>query len=96
MSYKPCQFDKKCYLEYSDVFESDVGLVYADKELTEFNEDAEDLAFELAYTRYKLSKLIYALLPFVSLAKVRDNKVNCEILTENDWKMLVEADKLFE
>ena len=53
--YKPCQFDREEYLLYAEVFEG-VNLDRPGLELDEFNEDAKDLAFELAYTRYYLAK----------------------------------------
>lgn len=56
MRYIPCQFDRKSYLEYAKAFES-VELDDAENELCEFNNDAEDLAFELAYMRYRVAKL---------------------------------------
>lgn len=55
MGYKPCQFDRKDYLDAADDFEK-VNIDEAETELCEFNDDAEDLAFELAYTRYYLAK----------------------------------------
>jgi hypothetical protein len=55
MPYKPCQFDRSEYLDSSKLFEA-VGIEDAVSELCEFNSDAEDLAFELAYTRYALAK----------------------------------------
>ena len=42
-------------MEHSEAFESD-QILDAQNELTEFNEDVEDMAFELAYTRYALAK----------------------------------------
>lgn len=55
MAYIPCQFHRDEYLEVSDIFEK-VAISDAENELCEFNNDAEDLAFELAYTRYYLAK----------------------------------------
>ena len=56
MAWKPCDFDRRQYLIDASGFEekiiSDVG-----SELSEFNEDAEDIAFELAYCRYRIAKL---------------------------------------
>lgn len=54
--YKPCSFDRKEYLEHADKFEA-VALDDAQEELTEYSDDAEGLAFELAYTRYALAKM---------------------------------------
>ena len=54
--YKPCQFDRSFYLKDSATFEAS-AVEEADHELCEFNDDAEDLAFELAYTRYALARL---------------------------------------
>ena len=56
MPYKPCQFDRKSYLDHASLFES-VSIEDVEDELCEFNNDAEDLAFELAYTRYRVAKL---------------------------------------
>lgn len=56
MPYIPCQFDRESYLEHAKVFES-VELDDAENELCEFNNDAEALAFELAYMRYRVAKL---------------------------------------
>jgi len=56
MTYKPCRYDRKDYLDNTSSFEAG-NIDDADTELCEFNEDAEDLAFELAYTRYRLAKL---------------------------------------
>lgn len=56
MAYNPCDFRRQDYLEYRDVFEK-VALEDSENELCEFNEDAVDLAFELAYTRYRVAKL---------------------------------------
>ena len=53
--YNPCQFERKDYLEYSDIFEN-VKLEAPDLELCEFSNDIEDIAFELSYTRYHLAK----------------------------------------
>jgi hypothetical protein len=48
-------FSREEYLSVSSVFENetldDIG-----SELSEFNEDVEDMAYELAYTRYALAK----------------------------------------
>lgn len=48
-------FNREEYLSVSSVFENetldDIG-----SELSEFNEDVEDMAYELAYTRYALAK----------------------------------------
>jgi hypothetical protein len=56
MSYNPCNFDRNEYLAYSDIFEP-LEIIDAAPELSEFNNDAENLAFELAYTRYRVAKL---------------------------------------
>ena len=56
MAWKPCDFDRRQYLTDAAGFEgkiiSDVG-----SELCEFNEDAEALAVELSYCRYRIAKL---------------------------------------
>lgn len=55
--YKPCSFAREEYLCDSDVFEAeDITPNEYDKELSEFNDNAGDLAVELAYTRYALAK----------------------------------------
>lgn len=56
MPYIPCQFSRNDYLENAKLFE-DVKIDDAENELCEFNSDAEDLAFELAYMRYRVAKL---------------------------------------
>ena len=56
MSYNPCNFDRNKYLAYADIFEP-LELTDAAPELSEFNNNAESLAFELAYTRYRVAKL---------------------------------------
>ena len=48
-------FDRKEYLSVSSVFENE-SLDDVDDELSEFNDDATDMAYELAYTRYALAK----------------------------------------
>jgi hypothetical protein len=48
-------FDRSEYLKNTDVFE-DGKLDEADTELCEFNDHIEDIAYELAYTRYALAK----------------------------------------
>ncbi len=53
--YKPCSFNRDDYLEHAVQFEY-VELDCCQNELTEFSDDAEGLAFELAYTRYALAK----------------------------------------
>lgn len=49
------KFDRKNYLALEEIFEvgqlDDVTL-----ELSEFSDDIEDMAYELAYTRYELAK----------------------------------------
>jgi len=56
MPYKPCQFRRQDYLEYRDIFDN-VQLEDAENELCEMNNDVEDLAFELAYTRFRVADL---------------------------------------
>ena len=48
-------FDRSEYLSNKDLFESD-GIEFVDSELCEFNNDVEDMAYELAHTRYALAK----------------------------------------
>jgi len=49
-------FRREDYLDESDYFESG-DMPDATEELCEFNNNAEDIAYELAYTRYALAKL---------------------------------------
>ena len=53
---KPCKFDRRDYLDQRDMFEN-LEIEDADHELCEMNNDAEDLAFELAYTRFRVADL---------------------------------------
>ena len=53
--YKPCNFNRKEYLENEEQFEN-MKVDDGQDELTEFNDDAECLAIELAYTRYALAR----------------------------------------
>jgi len=71
--YIPCNFDRDDYLLNSEVFEK-VVLETVENELTEFSEDVEDLAFELAYTRYRLAKM----------EKVLAQWLEC-VDTPNEW-----------
>jgi len=48
-------FDRSEYLSNKDLFESD-DIDYVDSEVCEFNNDVEDMAYELAHTRYALAK----------------------------------------
>ena len=48
-------FDREEYLKYSDIFEAH-AVNDVDRELCEFNNDIENIAIELAYTRYELAK----------------------------------------
>lgn len=54
--YKPCQFDRSEYLSHHKMFEN-AELNDVTMELCEFNEDIDDIAAELAYTRYQLAKV---------------------------------------
>jgi len=56
MPYIPCQFSRADYLKHAQLFEA-IKIDDAENELCEFNNDAEDLAFELAYMRYRVAKL---------------------------------------
>ena len=49
-------FDRKEYLQYEKEFEN-TGMECVEQELSEFSNDIESMAFELAYTRYRLAKL---------------------------------------
>ena len=60
MDTKHCSFDRVDYLKYRTIFETNT-LDDVEGELTEFNHNAEDLAFELSYTRYQLAKAQEAL-----------------------------------
>lgn len=62
--WKPCQFNRDEYLEHADLYEA-VKIDDATSELCEFNDDAEDLAIELAYMRYRLAKTESDLLKIV-------------------------------
>ena len=53
--YRPCQFDREDYLQYADKFETNT-FDDVETELSQFNDDLEDMAYELAYTRYQLAK----------------------------------------
>jgi hypothetical protein len=55
MKYK-MDFRRQDYLTHALLFE-DGGVDDVEEELSEFNDDAESLAFELAYTRYRVAKL---------------------------------------
>lgn len=48
-------FDREEYLSVSSVFDNET-LDDIETELSEFNEDVEEMAYELAYTRYALAK----------------------------------------
>jgi hypothetical protein len=50
------KFDRKTYLDLGASFETNT-LDDVENELSEFNNDAEDLAWELAYTRHRVAKL---------------------------------------
>ena len=49
-------FDREEYLSIASIFESG-KLDDVTNELSEFNDDPEDMAYELAYTRYELAKV---------------------------------------
>lgn len=52
--YKPCSFNRNEYLDLREHFEHD-DWTDAESELSEFNDDANALAVELAHTRYRLA-----------------------------------------
>jgi hypothetical protein len=56
MTYKPCDFDRSEYLALSEMFE-ELKLDDVDLEKSEHNYDLEDIAYELAYSRYRIAKL---------------------------------------
>lgn len=56
MTYTPCLFDRESYLRQSEAFES-LTLDDAEEELSEYNYDITDIAYELAYSRYRIAKL---------------------------------------
>ena len=49
------RFDRQEYLAFDEIFEAG-QLDDVTKELCEFSDDIEDMAYELAYTRYALAK----------------------------------------
>lgn len=49
------RFDRQEYLAFEEIFEAG-QLDDVTKELCEFSDDIEDMAYELAYTRYALAK----------------------------------------
>ena len=54
--YKQCSFDRKEYLAEADAFNDSDDFLCTQKELTEFSDNPEDLAHELAHTRFALAK----------------------------------------
>lgn len=88
MAYKPCNFDRSTYLDAGVEFEA-VSIHDAKNELCEFSNDAEDLAFELAYTRYGLAKIEEALKDLVDLKKYKDKHGKDKayrIMQQGVWK----------
>ncbi|MFZ7126389.1 MAG: hypothetical protein ACOWWM_09590 [Desulfobacterales bacterium] len=73
MTYKPCQFDRQYYLDNATAFETG-SIDDAEAELCEFSEDAEDIAFELAYTRYVLAKTEKALIEAIEAITSAEEK----------------------
>lgn len=53
--FEPCNFSRPEYLASAKEFEA-LEITDPDTELCQFSDDAEDLAIELAYTRYALAK----------------------------------------
>lgn len=56
MAYEPCIFEREEYLQHAEAFES-LKIDDVENELTEHNYDITDIAYELAYSRYRLAKL---------------------------------------
>ena len=54
--YKPCSFDRKEYLLEAEAFNDSEDFLCTQNELTEFNDDPEELAHELAHTRFALAE----------------------------------------
>lgn len=52
----PCVFERADYLSLSEQFENHT-LDDVESELSEHNHDIEDIAYELAYSRYRIAKL---------------------------------------
>lgn len=58
MTWKPCDFDRKQYLADAAFYESTaVGIECITEEMSEFNDEADELALELAYSRYRIARL---------------------------------------
>lgn len=62
--WKPCQFDRESYLEHKYEFEN-IEMDDFTYEMTEFNDDPEELAAELAYMRYRVAKLEKAICTYL-------------------------------
>jgi multidrug resistance efflux pump len=77
-------FDRKEYLSVSSVFENE-SLDDVNTELSEFNDDITDMAYELAYTRYALAKI-----------EARYNKLREAVAWENMLKCADEIERLRE
>lgn len=56
MTYTPCLFEREVYLQQSEAFEN-LTLDDVEEELSEHNYDITDIAYELAYSRYRIAKL---------------------------------------
>ena len=56
MGYEPCVFEREDYLQNSEIFEG-LKLDDVENELSEHNHDISDIAYELAYSRYRIAKL---------------------------------------
>ena len=52
----PCNFEREVYLQQSEAFDS-LTLDDVEEELIEHNHDITDIAYELAYSRYRIAKL---------------------------------------
>ena len=50
------KFNRQDYLEAEDIFECTANVINPEMEMCEFSDDPEDLALELAYTRFALAK----------------------------------------
>jgi len=78
------KFDRQEYMALKEIF--DVGqLDDVTTELSEFSDDIEDMAYELAYTRYELAKVEARHNALVeAVHKAMDRTVDCDKKQTND------------